>query len=239
MNYELKNNFLKIKIKSFGAELNSLQKCNENIEYLWQADTKYWNRHAPILFPIVGRLKYDSYFYDNKKYSMSQHGFARDNEFKVIQREDDFIKFQLKQTKESLEIYPFLFELNITYKLEKSKLIIFYEVKNNSENQMFFSIGAHPAFNWPLNNNEEKEDYFLELKNLKNTTRYFLNDKGLVYKNSNLNLDGNKLYLSEELFKEDALVFNDVKINQLTLKNIKNDRFIKIKFENFHYLGIW
>ena len=78
MNYEIKNSFIKAQIKSFGAELNSLKKCDENFEYIWQANSKYWARHSPVLFPIVGRLKEDSYFYKNKKYSLSQHGFARD-----------------------------------------------------------------------------------------------------------------------------------------------------------------
>ena len=78
MNYEIKNEHIKVKIKSFGAELNSLQKIDEDLEYIWQGDSKYWNRHSPILFPIVGRLKNDSYFYKNQKYNMSQHGFARD-----------------------------------------------------------------------------------------------------------------------------------------------------------------
>ena len=85
MNYEIKNEFIKAKIKSFGAELNSLQKCGKDLEYIWQGDAKYWARHSPILFPIVGRLKKDNYFYKNQKYNMSQHGFARDKEFEIIE----------------------------------------------------------------------------------------------------------------------------------------------------------
>ena len=79
MNYEIKNEYIKAKIKSFGAELNSLQKIDDSLEYIWQGDKEFWARHSPILFPIVGRLKNDSYFYKNQKYNMSQHGFARDN----------------------------------------------------------------------------------------------------------------------------------------------------------------
>ena len=109
MNYEIKNSFIRVKINSFGAELNSLQKCGEELEYIWQGDSKYWNRHSPILFPIVGRLKEDSYFYKNQKYSMTQHGFARDKEFEVVKLEDDFIEFRLKSDEKTLLIYPFLF----------------------------------------------------------------------------------------------------------------------------------
>ncbi|MDK2040278.1 aldose 1-epimerase family protein [Aliarcobacter butzleri] len=232
MNYEIKNSFIKAQIKSFGAELNSLKKCDENFEYIWQANSKYWARHSPVLFPIVGRLKEDSYFYKNKKYSLSQHGFARDKEFEIVQNEADFIEFRLKSDEKSLEFYPFFFELNICYKLDKNSLIVSYKVKNKSDEKMYFSIGAHPAFNTQVGD-------FLEFENIKTTKRYFLDEKGLIYKNQDLNLENSKLYLDKDLFKEDALVFNDSNIKQITLKNIENKSRVKVKFDNFPYLGIW
>ncbi|MCT7910526.1 aldose 1-epimerase family protein [Arcobacter lacus] len=232
MSYEIKNSFIKVQIKSFGAELNSLKKCDENFEYIWQANSKYWARHSPVLFPIVGRLKEDSYFYKNKKYSLSQHGFARDKEFEVVQNEVDFIEFRLKSDEKSLEFYPFFFELNIGYKLDKNSLIVSYKVKNKSDEKMYFSIGAHPAFNTQVGD-------FLEFENIKTTKRYFLDEKGLIYKNQDLNLENSKLYLDKDLFKDDALVFNDSNIKQITLKNIENKSMVKVKFDNFPYLGIW
>jgi galactose mutarotase-like enzyme len=239
LNYEIKNSFIKAKIKSFGAELNSLHKIDEDLEYMWQGDSKYWNRHSPILFPIVGRLKEDSYLYKNQKYSMTQHGFARDKEFEVIKNEADFIEFRLKSDEKTLEIYPFSFELYLSYKLEKSSLIVSYKVINKSDDKMFFSIGAHPAFNWTLKEDEKKENYFLEFENIKETKRYFLNDKGLVYNYVDLKIEDNKIPLNEELFKDDALVFNDLNIKSVTLKNSINENYIKLNFENFPYLGIW
>ncbi|MCT7589106.1 aldose 1-epimerase family protein [Aliarcobacter butzleri] len=232
MNYEIKNSFIKAQIKSFGAELNSLKKCDENFEYIWQANSKYWARHSPVLFPIVGRLKEDSYFYKNKKYSLSQHGFARDKEFEIVQNEADFIEFRLKSDEKSLEFYPFFFELDIGYKLDKNSLIVSYKVKNKSDEKMYFSIGAHPAFNTQVGD-------FLEFENIKTTKRYFLDEKGLIYKNQDLNLENSKLYLDKDLFKDDALVFNDFNIKQIILKNIENKSRVKVKFDNFPYLGIW
>ena len=239
MNYEIKNKFIKAKIKSFGAELNSLQKIDKDLEYIWQGDSKYWNRHSPILFPIVGRLKDDSYFYKNQKFNMTQHGFARDKEFEVIKNEVDFIEFRLKSDEKTLEIYPFSFELYLSYKLEKNSLIVSYKVINKSDDKMLFSIGAHLAFNWTLKEDEKKENYFLEFENIKETKRYFLNDKGLVYDSVDLKIIDNKIALNEELFKNDALVFEDLNIKTLTLKNSINENYIKLNFENFPYLGIW
>ena len=122
MNYQIKNDVIKVQINSFGAELNSLQKIDEDIEYIWQGDSKYWARHSPILFPIVGRLKEDSYFYKNQKYSMSQHCFARDYEFEIIDKKDDFVELLLKygaNTKfESLDGFKAI-DLAVTPKIVK------------------------------------------------------------------------------------------------------------------------
>ena len=238
MNYEIKNEYIKAKIKSFGAELNSLQKIDDSLEYIWQGDKEFWARHSPILFPIVGRLKNDSYFYKNQKYNMSQHGFARDKEFEIVEKKDDFIEFKLSSDEKTLKIYPFSFELYLSYKLERNSLIVSYKVINKSDEKMLFSIGAHPAFNWSLEKDLKKEDYFLEFE-INNSKRYFLNELGLVFDSIDLKFEDKKLFLNEELFKNDALVFNDLNIKNLTFKNIRNENFIKLNFENFAYLGSW
>ena len=232
MNYEIKNSFIKAKIKSFGAELNSLQKIENNFEYIWQADSKYWARHSPVLFPIVGRLKDDNYIYKSKKYNLSQHGFARDKDFELVKKDEDFIEFSLKNDEKTLEIYPFLFELNISYKLDKRKLIISYKVKNISEDKMYFSIGAHPAFN--ISNGD-----FLEFEEIEKTKRYFLNDKGLIYKEEELFFLENKIILNENIFKNDALVFNDENIKAIDLRDKNQNKILKVEFKNVPYLGIW
>ncbi|MBP6714085.1 MAG: aldose 1-epimerase family protein, partial [Aliarcobacter sp.] len=135
----------------------------------------------------------------------------------------------------------------ISYTLVKTKLIISYKVVNKNADEMLFSIGAHPAFNWTFTNESKKEDYFLEFENIKKTKRYFLNELGLVYKNEDLEIKNNKILLNEELFKNDALVFNDANIKTVSLKNKnenknenkKDNRIIKVDFESFPYLGIW
>ena len=163
---------------------------------------------------------------------MSQHGFARDKEFELLKKESDFIEFSLKNDEKTLEIYPFLFELNISYKLENTKLIISYKIRNKSEDKMYFSIGTHPAFNI------SKGD-FLEFENVEKTKRYFLNEKGLIYKNEDMNLPENRLLLDENIFKNDALVFNDSSIKSVILKDENSNKILKVEFERFPYLGIW
>ena len=120
MVYELKNKFLSIKINSFGAELCSVISTETATEYIWQADKTIWNRYAPNLFPIVGKLKNGSYTYQNKSYQLPQHGFARDNEFICIEHSDSVIVFELTANEELLTLFPFHFNLQIKYVLEQN-----------------------------------------------------------------------------------------------------------------------
>lgn len=238
----MKNEYLKIKIDSFGAELKSLKNLQNNIEYLWQSDPKYWNRSSPILFPIVGKLLDDEYIYKDKTYNMSQHGFARDKEFTLIKQKDKYLKFLLKSDSSSLKIYPFSFELFISYTLEDNELKISYEVVNKSSEKMYFSIGAHPAFNWPIDDvNTNKDDYYFEFdcKNRDSLKVFPLLKEGISNKKLDIKLVKKKLNIDENIFKDDALILKNENINKIKLKNIKNDKFIEVCFEGFSYLGLW
>lgn len=237
MQHNLSNDFIEVSIKDFGAELCSLKKKNDSIEYIWQGDEKYWNRHAPILFPIVGKLLDNEYIYENKTYKMGQHGFARDSLFNVFIKADDYLCFKLESTKDTFEVYPFNFELYIGYRLINNKLEVSYKVINNSNKEMLFSIGAHPAFNWPLEN-ADKTNYYFEFEDAKELERLPLTPNGISEKKELINLD-NKLLLSEEIFKDDALVIQNLKNKTITYKNSQDSRKINLSFKGFDYLGLW
>ncbi|WP_121626443.1 aldose 1-epimerase family protein [Poseidonibacter antarcticus] len=242
MIYSLENNEIKIKIDSFGAELKSLISLDENIEYLWQGDPKFWNRSSPVLFPIVGKLLDNNYDYENKEYSMSQHGFARDKEFLLVKQNKTMLKFLLKDDEDSLKIYPFVFELYITYEIKDRSLKVSYEVINKSNDKMYFSIGAHPAFNWPLEKNQEKqEDYYFEFEDFEKDSlnRFPLQENGISNNLESVNLEDKKLAISKDIFRNDALIFKNDNINIIVLKNSINKRFIEMKFEASSYLGLW
>jgi len=242
MIYSLENNEIKIKIDSFGAELKSLVSIDENIEYLWQGNPKFWNRSSPILFPIVGKLLDNSYIYKNKEYFMSQHGFARDKEFLLLEQNETMLKFLLKDDENSLKIYPFSFELYITYEINDRSLKVSHDVVNKSNDKMYFSIGAHPAFNWPLDKNKEKqEDYYFEFETLKENSlnRFPLLENGISTNLENIKLKDKKLAISKDIFRNDALIFKNENINNVKLKNNINNRFIHMNFEAYSYLGLW
>ena len=237
LQHKISNSFVEIKVNDLGAELCSLKRKDDKIEYIWQGDEKYWSRHAPILFPIVGKLLDNEYIHENKIYKMNQHGFIRDTMFMLIKKEHDSLCFKVESSPETLKIYPFKFEIYVTYTLKKSTVDISYKVVNKSNKIMLFSIGSHPAFNWPLEN-ENKNDYYLEFQDTNTLERVPLTDKGISNKTIIIELIDNKLDLKEELFYNDAIIIENLKNKFLNLKNKKNNRFINISFDG-SYIGFW
>lgn len=233
------NECLKVTVKSSGAELVSIKNTFTNKEYLWQGDPEFWGRRAPILFPIVGKVNGNSYKVDGNTYHLPQHGFARDMHFERVDQQDNTLTYLLKSNEETLRMYPFKFELMVTYKLDKNKVIISYEVKNTDDKNIWFSIGAHPAFICPLENTETISDYFLEFEKTENAEACVLQDglitdkKILVLKNTN------KLQLSEEIFEKDALIFKDLRSSVVKLKNNKSGHEVNVDFTGFPYLAFW
>ena len=238
MEYKISNNFISAVIKDFGAQLCSLKRNGVNIEYIWQADEKYWPRHSPILFPIVGKLIDDEYIYDNKTYKMSQHGFARDNIFTLFEKKKNYLCFKLEQNKQTLEQYPFNFELYLSYQLIENSLKIGYKVINKDDKTMPFSIGAHPAFNWPLSN-ERKNDSYFKFYDTEELERFPLTKDGISGKKEFLPLFDGKLNINKKVFKNDALVIENLKEKTILFANNINDKFIRVEFDDFPYLGLW
>lgn len=238
MEYKIKNSFLSASIKDFGAELCSLQRNGVDLEYMWQADENYWGRHSPILFPIVGKLLDDEYIYEDKIYSMKQHGFARDNLFTLHKQKEDLICFKLEQNQETLKNYPFDFELYISYELIDSSIKVSYKVVNTSKKTMPFSIGAHPAFNWPLSE-EEDDEYYFKFRQTEDIESLALTKNGISEKKVKRELNKGKLFLDESLFKNDALIFEELENKLILLSSSASDNFIEVKFDDFEYLGLW
>ncbi|MFP4371308.1 MAG: aldose 1-epimerase family protein [Halanaerobium sp.] len=236
---KLENKKVIIEAASQGAQLQKLILKNNGQNYLWHGDSKYWGRRAPVLFPIVGRLKDDKYIYNNHEYQMTQHGFARDHKFELVEEAGNYLIYALEDNEETLKKYPFKFRLEIKYSIRDNSLDIIYKVKNKDQKNMYFSIGAHPAFYWPLAENEIKDDYYLEFENKEYASRYLLED-GLLNQQKELILDNQKiLELDSDIFKDDALVFKNLKSDQINLKSRKSEREVQLNFKNFPYLGIW
>ena len=154
----IENEKLCATISSHGAELVSLFDKEKQQEVIWEADPKHWARHAPVLFPNVGKYYGGSYLHNGKIYKEGQHGFARDMDFDCIENSADTASFILKSNVETLKRYPFSFELVISYALSDNGLVITWRVNNRGDEAMYFTIGGHPAFKVPYDEFENYKD---------------------------------------------------------------------------------
>lgn len=228
---KLDNGIISIKIAKHGAELKSALK--DDVEYMWCADEKYWARTSPILFPFVGSLKDKAYKLDDNVYPMTQHGFARDNEFKLVEHGDNFATYVFKETEETLKKYPFNFELIIKYTLIDNKIKIEWIVENKNDKVMSFSIGAHPAFNL-----KEGDNYF-RFDTDRDIVYNLLDESGLYDKNGVHTLKNNGyVKITEDMFDNDALIIENNQAKEVTICDKNKTPYISVKFDT-EIFGLW
>lgn len=233
----IENEWLSVEISSSGAEVRKVNHKKNNLDYMWSGDSTYWGRVSPVLFPIVGRLKEDQYQLNDKKYDMSQHGFLRDIEFEVDEQTTTHVTFVCASAGRFAHIYPYEFKAYIHYHLKENSLIVEWEIVNESKEEMYFSIGAHPAFKVPLLENETIEDYRVQLTPAinKEVMEYEIKD-ALIHEKGLVN-DTPVIPLSHSLFKNDALVYSNIESAKLTSQ--KSSHSVEVIFENFPFVGIW
>lgn len=232
MNITISNNELSASINTKGAELFSLKQ--DEREYMWEGNQQFWGKHSPVLFPIVGTLKNNRYFFNGKEYGMTRHGFARDNEFAVKHLDNSSVTFSFTSNEETRKQYPFDFGLEISYTLENNNLHISYTVSNLSSIDMPFSLGAHPAFALPGN----FEDYSLQFEKDEILWSTPLKNDLLTDDKINIPITSGELPLSYTLFENDALIFKNQISKEITIKKNGNP-FLKVSFNDFPHLGIW
>ncbi len=236
-----KNSELEIAVRQPGAELSSIKSLKTGIEYMWGMDPSIWNSTAPILFPIVGCLKDNNYLWKGEKYSLTRHGFIRENpQLLLTGITAGSLTFGMNSNKETHKIYPFDFDFSIQFLLEGTKIKVNHKVVNTGNSELYFSLGGHPAFRCPVHADEKYEDYYLEFDQPEQVSTWLLTGDGLLSGQTEPVLKGsNILPLSHELFSKDALIFKDLKSKKVTLRNKKSTQALSFSFEDFPYLGVW
>ena len=230
----IKSNHFFANISKTGAEILSVQNTVVNKSYFWDIDTNFWNRISPNLFPIVGRLKNDTFQYKGQSFQMFQHGFARNLEFELATLTENSVSLILKSNEDTRKTYPFDFVLEISYILTDNNLDVHYKITNCSEENMPFSVGAHPAFalNQPLENYQLLFDQPI-------TANRHLIDGGLYTGNSEPVIDGDILDLSSELIQNDAVVFKNPPFYSVTLQHQSGQKLVTVSSSDFQYWGFW
>lgn len=238
--HTISNDQLSVQIASKGAELQSIYHRQNKLEYLWTGDPAFWAKRSPILFPIVGGLKNNTYRYKGKDYQLGRHGFARETDFQLAEETNNSLTFSLKSDNQTNASYPFDFAFSVKYALDENKLQITFIVENTGSENLLFSVGAHPAFAVPLVAGTQYEDYYLQFDKIEDAVRWPLSAEGLI-ETSGVPLlkNTNSLPLQKELFYKDALVFKYLTSDAISILSDKTSHGIKVSFSNFPYLGIW
>lgn len=227
---------LVLKVNAHGAELCSVKDKVSGFEFIWQADPAVWTRHAPVLFPVVGKLFENKILIDGNVFHMNQHGFARDSHFEIVELYEDTIRFMLESNEETRKGYPYDFKFFVMHEVIENRVKISYTVLNTGSETLFYSVGAHPGFNLPL---KDLSKYTILFEKPENLERYMLNKGNFNGLSECLGTNQSVLNLSKDLFIKDAIVFQNLKSSQLSLVQQNSNFKIELQFEGFPYLGIW
>lgn len=239
MNHVIENENLKVTVADHGAEVRSIIRKSDNAEMMWQADAAYWGRTSPVLFPLVGNYYEKKSVYQGKTYELGQHGFARDMDFELVKEAADELIFSLKDTEETLQKYPFHFELQIRYVLQGTTVQVRWTVKNTNEETMYFSIGAHPAFNCDLDTYRLRfEKNGIPCESL--TGNIIANDGSgcLSDETEKLQLQDGLLTMSDELFAKDALIIEKQQADVVSLVSPDGKSVVSVTCPT-PLFGIW
>jgi galactose mutarotase-like enzyme len=226
-------------IKAHGAEMSSLK--HNDTEFVWQAGPA-WPRHAPLLFPIVGRLANDELQHQGRTYRMTQHGFARDSHFTWLERGESSCALVLEDSEATRAFYPFAFLLVVTYTLHETGLDVVLKLVNTGEETLLASLGGHPAFNWPLQPGTPKESYTLTFAK-EETSPVRRLDGGLLRAATEPSpIEGSMLQLSESLFTHDAVIFDRIDSHSVRYvggQGTSPGPWLRMSWRGFRELGVW
>ncbi|WP_300728687.1 aldose 1-epimerase family protein [uncultured Bacteroides sp.] len=234
----LSNDVVSIQIADSGAELVSI--CANGTEYLWQADPKFWARHSPVLFPLVGRVWNNEYRHEGKTYSLGQHGFARDMEFQLTYEEENALIYTLESNEETLKVYPFKFVFEVGYRLKGNHIEVMWSVQNPGDENLYFQIGAHPAFYYRDLDLATQERGFLDFGKKISTLEYISPaEKGCVSdKRRELFLNEGLMELTSQTFDCDTYIFDNSQVKKVTLLDKEKNPYISIEC-NSPLLAVW
>ncbi len=230
MFYKIENEFLTCEIDDMGAQLHSLVSKENGKEYIWQGNPDIWYGQAPVLFPVIGQLINDKYFYNGVEYTMPKHGLARKLLFKVKEYEGAKAVFSLESDENTLKAYPFEFEYLVTFELKGKALVNTMTVINKTKGEMYFSIGAHPGFNCKVGD-------IIEFEQPETLATERIDKENLIIPEKFPFLENEKSFvITKEVFEPDALILSDIKSEKL---RIKGENEIEFTFGKCPFLGIW
>ena len=235
----LSNETLRVEVSAHGAELQSIRQGD--VEYLWQGDSRYWGRRSPVLFPIVGSVWEARYRVDGTEYQLGQHGFARDMDFTLVCATDTEVRYRLESSDETLAKYPYPFVLEIAYRLHGASIDVIWEVKNPSDKDMYFQIGAHPAFFYPDYDSEKSGRGFFTFDRTEGIECIRIKEKGCVDAETKwpLEMPEGVLKLEKDTFDAiDTIMVQDSQLKRVNMFKEDGTAWLSLSFDA-PVVGIW
>ncbi len=230
MYYKIENEFLTCEIDNMGAQLHSLKMKENGKEYIWQGNPDIWYGQAPVLFPIIGQLINDKYYYNGVEYTMPKHGLARKLLFKVRECAGAKAVFSLESDESTLKSYPFDFEYLVSFELCGKALVNTMTVVNKTKGEMYFSVGAHPGFNCAVGD-------IIEFEKSETLATERIDKENLIIPEKFPLIENSKeIKITKEIFEPDALILSGMQSEKLT---IKGENEIEFTFGKCPFLGIW
>lgn len=233
----LENEFLRVTVADAGAELISVWDKASGQERIWNADPAVWNRHAPILFPFVGKVYEGKYRIGEKEYAMkTQHGFARDMAFACVEKTADSVTHRVTATEQTRAIYPYEFQLTVCHRLSGKQLAIEWTIENLGAEKMYFSIGGHPGLMAP--EGVRKEDCLISFPGKTEMQYLSANAAGYILPEiKTLPLrDG---FASWQADIPDTWIFEDHQVQSVGIAHPDGTPFVTMHCEAFPMLAIW
>jgi galactose mutarotase-like enzyme len=232
------SDWVKATILPHGAELIRLT-FDGKTELLWNGDPAVWKGRAPILFPVIGMMRDGHYRHASQIYAMPKHGFARDALFEVMSCDGRAVLLRLSATEKTMAAYPFTFQLELHFSVAGRSLTIEARIANLGDGPMPASFGFHPAFRWPLPGNVTRAQHSITFEHPEpNDIRRIGADGLLIERSSATPVRGRDLPLADDLFVNDAVIFDQLTSRSVTYGGNSGPR-LRVDFPDLPILGVW
>lgn len=236
----IQSEFLTVDIEDAGAQLASVRDKQSGTEYLWQGDPQIWNRRAPLLFPIIARLKDHHYEWNGKTWTIPDHGFCRSAPFALAEQGKHTASFRYADTAETKEVYPFSFVLTVTYRLEGRKLIKSHTIENRSDVPMLYELGGHDGYRAPLEAGETMSGYAIRFPGLDAITPYGMDARNMITpKTATYQLPNGRMPLTPSSYHLDTVILDNLPERKAILEDQDGKARVIVEFADFPYLGVW
>ena len=238
MTITLKNQFITLNVDTLGGEMQSI--LFQGREYLWQGNPDIWKQKAPILFPIIGRLRHSKFTMSNTQYEIGAHGFARNTQFEILEQRDDFVSLSITDSPATLKQYPFTFRFTVSYELINQTIHKTHRVENTSDVPLYYEVGGHDGFCIPFSSEEKMGDCRIRLPEMKCFSPYEFDDHiSLLPKSRTIDLDDGKFVPTVTAYGVDSVILDDMPVRCAELLDGQGRVRVSLTFEDFPYLTLW